>query len=329
MGDVVLKVEHLKKYFPIKGKMFASSRGMVHAVDDVSFAIYRGETFGLVGESGCGKSTLSRAVLNLIVADEGQILFNEEDITGLQGKRMESKRQKMRMIFQKPYGSLNPRERVKDIIGAPLKIHHSVSREGLEEEILRLMDMVGLNREWLNRFPHEFSGGQRQRIGIARALAGQPELIICDEPVSALDVSIQSQVLNLLKDLQKEFGLTYLFISHNLSVVKFMADRIAVMYLGVFVELAESEVIYENAMHPYTKALLSAIPDVSVKEKKERIILKGDIKSPINPSAGCRFCTRCSYAWERCEKERPELKEVEAGHYCACFLVQKGGEVDG
>lgn len=329
MGNVVLKVEHLKKYFPVKGKLFSSSKGTVHAVDDVSFEIVKGETFGLVGESGCGKSTLSRTVLNLVTADGGQIIFNGEDITGLKGKGMERNRQKMRMIFQQPYGSLNPRERVKDIIGAPLKLHHLVERNKLEEEILRLMEMVGLNREWLNRFPHEFSGGQRQRIGIARALAGRPELIICDEPVSALDVSIQSQILNLLKDLQKEFGLTYLFISHNLSVVKFMADRIAVMYLGVIVEMAESEEIYEHALHPYTKALLSAIPDVSATYKKERIILTGDIPSPVNPPAGCRFCTRCTFADRRCEAERPELEEIEKGHYCACFLFQRGGVKNG
>lgn len=259
MSEVILKVDHLKKYFPVKAKMFSRSKGTVHAVDDVSFEIRKGETFGLVGESGCGKSTLSRTILNLVPADGGTIIFNGEDITNLKGKKMEKIRRKMRMIFQKPYGSLNPRERVKDIIGAPLKIHHAVPDSEIENEVLRLMDMVGLNREWLNRYPHEFSGGQRQRIGIARALAGNPELIICDEPVSALDVSIQSQVLNLLKDLQKEFGLTYLFISHNLSVVKFMADRIAVMYLGVIVELADSDEIYENAAHPYTKALLSAI----------------------------------------------------------------------
>lgn len=208
MNDVILKADHLKKYFPVKGKMFSSGKGTVHAVDDVSFEIRRGETFGLVGESGCGKSTLSRTVLNLVQADAGSILFNGEDITGLRGKRMEEIRRRMRMIFQKPYGSLNPRERVKDIIGAPLKIHQTVPASQVETEILRLMDLVGLNREWLNRYPHEFSGGQRQRIGIARALAGNPELIICDEPVSALDVSIQSQVLNLLKDLQEELNLT-------------------------------------------------------------------------------------------------------------------------
>lgn len=325
MSDTILQVEHLKKYFPLKSKMFSGSKGTVHAVDDVSFEIKRGETFGLVGESGCGKSSLSRTILNLVPADSGKIIFQGQDITGLKGKEMEKHRQKMRMIFQKPYGSLNPRERVKDIIGAPLKIHHLVKKEEMETEVLRLMDMVGLNREWLNRYPHEFSGGQRQRIGIARALAGNPELIICDEPVSALDVSIQSQVLNLLKDLQQEFGLTYLFISHNLSVVKFMADRIAVMYLGVLVELADGKSIYRNPRHPYTKALLSAIPDVGTGTKRERIILSGDIPSPVNPPAGCRFCTRCPFARERCKAERPEFTEVEEGHYVACFLEGKGG----
>ena len=318
MSEVILKVDHLKKYFPVKAKMFSGSKGTVHAVDDVSFEIRKGETFGLVGESGCGKSTLSRTILNLVPADGGTIIFNGEDITNLKGKKMEKIRRKMRMIFQKPYGSLNPREKVKEIIGAPLKIHHTVPESGL-------MDMVGLNREWLNRYPHEFSGGQRQRIGIARALAGNPELIICDEPVSALDVSIQSQVLNLLKDLQKDFELTYLFISHNLSVVKFMADRIAVMYLGVIVELADSGEIYENASHPYTKALLSAIPEAKTTQKKERIILNGDIPSPVNPPAGCRFCTRCPFAQDRCRTERPELAEIRPGHFAACFLAGKGG----
>lgn len=325
MSEVILKVDHLKKYFPVKAKMFSGSKGTVHAVDDVSFEIRKGETFGLVGESGCGKSTLSRTILNLVPADGGTIIFNGEDITNLKGKKMEKIRRKMRMIFQKPYGSLNPREKVKEIIGAPLKIHHTVPESGLEDEVLRLMDMVGLNREWLNRYPHEFSGGQRQRIGIARALAGNPELIICDEPVSALDVSIQSQVLNLLKDLQKEFELTYLFISHNLSVVKFMADRIAVMYLGVIVELADSGEIYENASHPYTKALLSAIPEAKTTQKKERIILNGDIPSPADPPAGCRFCTRCPFAQDRCRTERPELAEIRPGHFAACFLAGKGG----
>lgn len=325
MSDVILKIDHLKKYFPVKAKMFSGGKGTVHAVDDVCFEIKKGETFGLVGESGCGKSTLSRTILNLIPADGGTVTFNGEDITGLKGRKMEIIRRKMRMIFQKPYGSLNPRERVKDIIGAPLKIHLAVSDGEIENEVLRLMDMVGLNREWLNRYPHEFSGGQRQRIGIARALAGNPELIICDEPVSALDVSIQSQVLNLLKDLQKEFELTYLFISHNLSVVKFMADRIAVMYLGVIVELADSDEIYENAAHPYTKALLSAIPEAKTTQKKERIILKGDIPSPVNPPEGCRFCTRCPFVEERCQTERPELAQIKPGHYAACFLAGKGG----
>ena len=324
MSEPILRVDHLKKYFPVKAKMFSGGGGTVHAVDDVSFHIEKGETFGLVGESGCGKSTLSRTILNLVPADSGGILFCNEELKGLKGKRMENVRRNMRMIFQKPYSSLNPRERVKDIIGAPLKIHKTVPAEEYEKEVLRLMDMVGLNREWLNRFPHEFSGGQRQRIGIARALSGNPKLIICDEPVSALDVSIQSQVLNLLKDLQREFGLTYLFISHNLSVVKFMADRIAVMYLGVLVEMADSEEIYKNAAHPYTKALLSAIPEARTDRKKERIILNGDIPSPVNPPPGCRFSTRCPHASERCRREQPKLLEIGQGHSCACFLTEKG-----
>lgn len=325
MNDVILKTEHLKKFFPVKASMFSKSRGMVHAVDDVSFEIRRGETFGLVGESGCGKSTLSRTLLRLTPADSGRILFDGEDITHLQGRRMNQIRRQVRMIFQKPYGSLNPRERVKDIIGAPLKIHRLRSGDELEGEVLRLMDLVGLNREWLNRYPHEFSGGQRQRIGIARALSGSPKLIICDEPVSALDVSIQSQVLNLLKDLQQEFDLTYLFISHNLSVVQFMADQIAVMYLGVIVEMAESAELYSNAAHPYTKALLSAIPQTGYGVKKERIILNGDLPSPVNPPAGCRFNTRCPFALLRCKEQSPVLTQIRPGHYCACFLAGKGG----
>ncbi|MFT8343332.1 MAG: dipeptide ABC transporter ATP-binding protein [Clostridium beijerinckii] len=327
MNEILLDVKNVKKYFQVKGKMFSSSESTVHAVDDISFEVFKGETFGLVGESGCGKSTLSRTLLRLIEADFGSIIFDGKDILNMNKKELQKQREKMRMVFQKPFGSLNPRETVKEIISAPLTVHKSIPKSEIENEVLRLMNLVGLNSEQLNRYPHEFSGGQRQRIGIARALASNPKLIICDEPVSALDVSIQSQILNLLKDLQDQFGLTYLFISHNLSVVKYMSDRIAVMYLGVIVELADSKELYENALHPYTKALLSAIPEANTEQKKKRIILNGDIPSPVNPPAGCRFCTRCSFSMDICKTQRPTLKEIDARHYIACFLYEKDGEV--
>ncbi len=322
--EVLLEVRHLCKQFPVKSKKF-SKGGAVYAVDDVNFCIHKGETLGLVGESGCGKSTLSRSILNLIKPTSGDVIFENKNLTAMDKKEMCRQREYIRMIFQKPYGSLNPRETVKDIVSAPFSIHKSLTKQEREREVLRLMDKVGLNPSWMNRYPHEFSGGQRQRIGIARALAGSPKLILCDEPVSALDVSIQAQVLNLLKDLQQEMGLTYLFISHNLSVVRFMADRIAVMYLGSVVELADSDTIYKNSMHPYTQALLSAIPEANTKPKKERIILEGDIPSPVNPPQGCRFCTRCRYAKDICREKKPELLNVGENHFSACYLYQKGG----
>jgi len=327
LGDILLDVHHVSKTFPVKGGMFSRSKGFVHAVDDVSFQVERGETFGLVGESGCGKSTLSRALLQLISADSGEILFEGRDLRAMKGRELQTQRSRMRMVFQKPFTSLDPRRTVREIIAAPIRVHdRRIGAAELEKQVLELMDKVGLSPTYIDRYPHEFSGGQRQRIGIARAIALDPELIICDEPVSALDVSIQAQILNLLKDLQQKQNLTYIFISHNLSVVNHMSDRIAVMYLGSIVEIAKADALYERAMHPYTQALLSAIPDPSIAGKRRRIILTGDIPSPVNPPKGCRFSTRCAHATERCRAERPRLLDVEEGYKVACFLYEsKGG----
>ncbi|KZL89002.1 ABC transporter ATP-binding protein [Clostridium magnum] len=326
-SDLLLVVDKVSKTFPVKSGMFSSSKGVVHAVNNVSFQVRRGETFGLVGESGCGKSTLSRTILRLIEADSGQILFEGKDIMKMNNKELRKQRENMRMVFQKPFDSLNPRQTVRETISAPFKIHRrgEYSNQMIEKKVLELLDYVGLSSSYIDRYPHEFSGGQRQRVGIARALALEPKLIICDEPVSALDVSIQSQILNLLKDLQKEFKLTYIFISHNLSVVKHMADRIAVMYLGSIVEIGDSKDLYNNAEHPYTKALLSAILDPEAKKNKERIILKGDIPSPVNPPKGCLFSTRCPLAVDKCMQERPELESLGSDYKVACFLHKEGG----
>jgi oligopeptide/dipeptide ABC transporter ATP-binding protein len=326
LTDVLLDVRNVSKTFSVKGGMFTASKGVVHAVDDVSFQVYRGETFGLVGESGCGKSTLARTLLQLIPADKGEIFFDGKDLRNMKSKDLQKERLKMRMVFQNPFNSLNPRQTVRQIIGAPMLVYHiNCDRQTLEKQVLSLMDKVELHAGYIDCYPHEFSGGQRQRIGIARALVLNPKLIICDEPVSSLDVSIQAQIMNLLKDLQAEYNLTYIFISHNLSVVKHMSNRIAVMYLGSIVESAKASDIYQKAMHPYTKALLSAISDLTIKNKRERIILTGDIPSPVNPPTGCRFCTRCMYATERCGQERPPLIEVEEDHRVACFLYEKEG----
>jgi len=325
MSEILLDVRHVSKTFPVKTGMFGSSKDVVHAVDDVSFCVFCGETFGLVGESGCGKSSLSRTLIHLIKPDAGKILFDGKNLAEMTGPELRRQREHMRMVFQKPFDSLNPRQTVHEIIAAPMRIHRHYTNQQIEAEVLKLMDSVGLSRRYIDRYPHEFSGGQRQRIGIARALALNPKLIICDEPVSALDVSIQSQILNLLKDLQKEFNLTYIFISHNLAVVRHMSDRVAVMYLGSIVEIAESSNLYNNAMHPYTQALLSAIPDPSTHNRGERIILTGEIPSPVNPPQGCRFCTRCRYVMERCKQERPELRTVRGNHSIACFLYEEGG----
>ena len=317
--DVLLEVNHIKKYFPVKTGFMKTSQ--VKAVDDVSFYIRRGETFGLVGESGCGKTTLGRTVLRLLEPTDGQIIYDGKDITH---EDMLPYRRRMQIIFQDPYASLDPRMTVGDIVGEPLDIHKLFSSETeRREKINRLLATVGLNTEHANRFPHEFSGGQRQRIGIARALAVDPEFIVCDEPISALDVSIQAQVINMLEDLQLEQKLTYLFIAHDLSIVQHISSRIGVMYLGHMVEVAASRNLYANPLHPYTQTLLSAIPiaDPKASRAKKRIILEGEIPSPMNPPSGCPFRTRCPYASARCSEQMPELKEVETGHFVACHQL--------
>ena len=319
--DILLEVKNLKKYFPVKTGVM--KKNFVMAVDDVSFFIRKGETFGLVGESGCGKTTLGRAVLRLHEPTEGQILFEGKDITHVD---MLPYRREMQIIFQDPYASLDPRMTVGDIVGEALDIHKMYSsKEERREKINRMLSIVGLNTEHANRFPHEFSGGQRQRIGIARALAVEPKFIVCDEPISALDVSIQAQVVNMLEDLQEERGLTYLFIAHDLSVVKHISSRIGVMYLGHMVELASSRELYKQPLHPYTQTLLSAIPiaDPKASREKKRIVLEGDIPSPMNPPSGCTFRTRCPYATERCKEAAPEFKEVEKDHFVACHNLDK------
>lgn len=322
MSEPLLEVRNLKKYFPVQHGMFSSGKGFVHAVDGVSLTVEKGETFGLVGESGCGKSSLSRVILSLVKRDSGDILYKGKDVSALS----RSERAKMRMVFQNPFASLNPKERVFDAIAEPYRIAGGYSRAQIQEEVLKLMDLVGLSRGYAARYPHEFSGGQRQRIGIARALAMNPEFIVCDEPVSALDVSIQAQILNLLRDIQKELGLTYVFISHNLGVVKYISDRIAVMYLGKIIEVSEAKDLYAAPAHPYTQALLSAIPGAAEYLHIDRVLLQGDIPSPVNPPAGCRFCTRCPYAQERCATVEPEMRQVGEGHYAACHLVGKEAE---
>lgn len=316
--DYILEVKNLKKYFDI-------GRGtQLKAVDNVSFSIKRGETFGLVGESGCGKSTTGRTIINLYNTSGGEVLFNGKDVHKMQGRDLKDFNRKMQMIFQDPYASLNPRMTVGDIIGEGLDIHKLLSGRARQERIFGLLETVGLNSEHASRFPHEFSGGQRQRIGIARALAIEPEFIIADEPISALDVSIQAQVVNLLKKLQNERGLTYLFIAHDLAMVKHISDRIGVMYLGALVEVAEAEELYRKPMHPYTEALLSAIPipDPEIERSRERIILEGDVPSPVNPPSGCRFRTRCPKAMPECAQTVPELKEVEPDHFVASLVQQ-------
>ena len=319
MNEPLLEVIDLKKYFPVKHGMFSSGKGFVHAVDGVSLSVEKGETFGLVGESGCGKSSLSRVILGLVKRDSGTILYKGQDVQNMD--RLQ--RSKMRMVFQNPFASLNPKEKVFDIIAEPYRIAGQYSSQQIEQEVLRLMDLVGLSRGYAGRYPHEFSGGQRQRIGIARALAMDPEFIICDEPVSALDVSIQAQILNLLRDIQESMGLTYIFISHNLGVVKYISDRIAVMYLGKIIEMAKAADLYTSPKHPYTQALLSSIPGAAEYLNIERVVVKDDIPSPVNPPAGCRFCTRCLYATDQCRKVEPKLQNVGEGHYTACHLIGK------
>ena len=320
--ETLLKVENLQKYFPIrKGIVVQRHVGDVKAVDGVSFDIRRGETLGMVGESGCGKSTIGRTILRLLEPTAGKVTFEGRVLNDLSGEEMRKMRSQMQMIFQDPYASLNPRMRVGDIIGEPMLIHAKSSRVDREKRVRKLLEVVGLSPYHGSRYPHEFSGGQRQRIGIARALSVNPKLIVCDEPVSALDVSIQAQVINLLEDLQKEFNLTYLFIAHDLSVVKHISDRVVVMYLGKMVELSESKELYIKPLHPYTIALLSAIPVPDPTIKKDRIILKGDVPSPVNPPSGCHFHTRCPIVQDICKQQDPIFKDIGKGHYVACHFV--------
>jgi oligopeptide/dipeptide ABC transporter ATP-binding protein len=317
----LLVVKNLVKYFPVRGGLLQRTVAQVQAVDNVSFTVKKGETLGLVGESGCGKTTVGRSILRLIEPTSGEVTFNGEDIIKMRPGTLKAMRRDMQIIFQDPYASLDPRMPIGEAVMEGLKIHRIGKPNERWEIAINMLKKVGLEEYHARRFPHEFSGGQRQRIGIARALTLQPKFIVCDEPVSALDVSIQSQVLNILNDLQEEFGLTYLFIAHNLSVVEHISDRVAVMYLGKMVELATREAVYREPLHPYTKALMSAIPLPRVGVKRERIILKGDVPSPLNPPKGCRFHTRCPIAVAQCSQEEPEYREARLEHWVACWLV--------
>jgi oligopeptide/dipeptide ABC transporter ATP-binding protein len=325
-GKALLEAKNIVKYFPIKGGVFMKEIAAVKAVDGVSLTIDEGETVGLVGESGCGKTTFGRAILRLEEPTSGEIYFEGESILSYDKNKMQALRENMQIIFQDPFSSLNPRKTVAHIIGEPLLVHGMRSRKKREEKVLELLRVVGLRKEHMRRYPHQFSGGQRQRIGVARALALHPKLIVCDEAVSALDVSIQAQVINLLKDLQDEFGLTYLFISHDLSVVEHVSDRVAVMYLGKIVEFAPSQALYRTPLHPYTQALLSAVPvpDPALKSN-ERIILKGDVPSPIDPPPGCSFHPRCLFAKDICSQREPEFREIRNKHFVACFFAGQLG----
>lgn len=325
--EKLVEVKSIKKHFPVNKKGILGGKTFVKAVDGVSFDIYKGEVLSLVGESGCGKSTTGRMILKLLETTDGTVMFNGVDLTSLKEREMRPKRKEMQMIFQDPYQSLNPRMRIRDLVAEPLLVHENMDKIERYKRVRKLLDMVGLPESSMDKFAHEFSGGQRQRIGIARAISVNPKLIIADEPVSALDVSVQSQVLNLMQDLQEELGLTYLFISHNLSVVEHISDRIAVMYLGKIVEIASRDELYKNPQHPYTKALLSAVPIPDPTQKRNRIILKGDIPSPIDPPTGCPFHTRCPFATEICKTKVPMLENRGNNHLTACHLVDNNGEI--
>jgi len=316
--STLLEVKHLKKYFP-------TPKGMLHAVDDVSFSIEQGKTLGVVGESGCGKSTLGRTIVHLLEPTDGQILFEGEDISKPGRRKLAELRRKMQFIFQDPYSSLNPRMNTMEIISEPLRIN-GMSASKAREETRKIMEVVGIAQRLEGVYPHELDGGRRQRIGIARALALNPKFLICDEPVSALDVSIQAQILNLMQDLQEQMGLTYVFITHDLSVVRHISDQILVMYLGNVVEYADTRALFRNPLHPYTKALLSAVPTIDIDAPKKRILLEGEIFSPINPKPGCRFAPRCRFATEKCHSVQPEFREIEPGHFAACHLCAEAKE---
>lgn len=322
-NNILVKTENLVMHFPILSGVFQRQVGVVHAVDSISFWIRRGETFGLVGESGCGKTTAGRTILQLYRPTSGHVYFEDVDLTKLKGEELRRMRRRMQMIFQDPYASLNPRMTIAEIVGEPLLVHNIAKGAEIGERVREALVTVRLSPTFASRYPHEFSGGQRQRIGIARALVLQPEFIVCDEPISALDVSIQAQVINLLEDLQEKFNLTYLFIAHDLSVVRHISDRVAVMYLGILAEMASRDELYNHPLHPYTQALLSAVPvpDPVVEEKRKRIILEGDVPSPVNPPSGCRFRTRCPLAQKICAEQVPDWREVAPDHWVACHLV--------
>jgi oligopeptide transport system ATP-binding protein len=323
LQEALLEVKQLKKHFPIQGGVLKQQVGTVKAVDGVTFTLHKGETFGLVGESGCGKSTTGRMLMRLLEPSEGEVLFDGKEMTALNKKDLRHLRKDIQMVFQDPFASLNPRHTVEKIIEEPLIVHQLGNKAERKKRVRELLEIVGLSAYHAKRYPHQFSGGQRQRIGIARALAVNPKLIIADEPVSALDVSIQAQVLNLLEDLQKELGLTYLFIAHDLGVVRHISDRVAVMYLGRIVEMADSEKLYLDSKHPYTQALLSAVPVPDPEYGKDRIILTGDVPSPSNPPSGCPFHTRCPKAMDVCSSVVPEFREIEPGHHTACHLYEE------